>query len=356
MTRKLAAWALPAALVLSAHGGAFATVSAEKVERTGPNRIVVTWTDKDPVDVYVAERPDAALADAKLLSTADRDGRYESAAGSARPFFLLKDRGDGSVVRTAERLIPLEQGSNFRDLGGYPAAGGKRVRWGRIFRSGGTPMLTDADLKEIQSLGLADMVDLRSSEERVLAPSRIYGVSYHAVGYSMMTIMGDVKDPASSRNDLGKVYERLPTVLQPELRELFEALLQGDGPLAYNCSAGQDRTGFASALVLTALGTPRDVIYADYLLSTAYRRPEWEMPKISPAVAQENPTAAFFARYQDNPGARKPTPLVDSEGRPLVQRAMEAIEQKYGSVEAYLDKEIGVDAADIAKLRALYLE
>jgi protein-tyrosine phosphatase len=108
--------------------------------------------------------------------------------------------------------------------------------------------------------------------------------------------------------------------------------------------------------VLTVLGTPRDVIYADYLLSTDHRRPEWEMPKISPALAQENPTAAFFARYQDNPAARKPTPLVDSDGQPLVKHALEAVEKQYGSVEAYLDKEIGVDAAEIAKLRAMYTE
>jgi len=355
MTRNFAATTLSAVLLLSA-STALAAVSAEKVERTGPDKIVVTWTDKDPVDVYVAERPDAAPADAKLVSANDRDGRFESATGSARPFFLLKDRGDGAVVRTAERLVPLEQGSNFRDLGGYPGAGGKHVRWGQIYRSGGTPMLTDADLKAIQSLGLTDMVDLRSSEERVLAPTRINGVRYHAVGYSMMTLMGDVGDAASNRDSLGKVYERLPTMLVPQLRELFDALLEGDGPLAYNCSAGQDRTGFASAVVLTALGTPRDVIYADYHLSTVYRRPDYEMPKISPAVMEGNPTAAFFARYQDNPQARKPRPLVDGEGRPLLQHALEAVEQKYGSIEAYLDKEVGVDAADIAKLRARYLE
>jgi protein-tyrosine phosphatase len=354
MTRKLAAPVLSAALVLTV-STAFAAVSGEKVERSAPDKLIVTWTDKDPVDVYVADSAEAGLDKAKLVSAKDKDGRYEAPAGPARPFFLLKDHGDGSVVRTTERLVPLEQGSNFRDLGGYPAADGKRVKWGQIFRSGGTPMLSDADLKEIQGLGLADMVDLRSSDERVLAPSRIYGVSYHAVGYSMMDIMGN-SDPTSSRDSLGKVYERLPTVLRPQLRELFEVLLQGDGPLAYNCSAGQDRTGFASALVLTALGVPRETILADYLLSTTYRRPEWEMPKISPAVAQENPTAAFFARYQENPDARKPTPLVDADGQPLIKHALAAVEQQYGSVEAYLDKEIGVDAADIAKLRALYTE
>src|SRR3546814_13513140 len=92
------------------------------------------------------------------------------------------------MIRVAERALPLEHGSNFRDIGGYPAAGGKHVRWGMIFRSGGTPLLNDADEQRIGALKLGAMVDLRSSEERVLAPTRIYGVRYPAVGYSMGTM------------------------------------------------------------------------------------------------------------------------------------------------------------------------
>lgn len=353
MTRTHAAWTLSLILAAGAHGAAFAAVSAEKAERVAPDRILVTWTDKAPVDVYVADRPDAGVDKARLVSANDRDGRYEAPAASARPYFLLKDRGDGLVTRTAERLVPLEQGSNFRDLGGYPGADGKHVRWGRIYRSGGTPMLTDADVKEITSLGLTDMVDLRSSEERVMAPTRISGVRYHAVGYPMASMM----DPkaATSIDRLGGLYAQLPTFLAPQLRMLFEALLAGEGPLAFNCSAGQDRTGFTSAMVLSALGTPRDVILADYHLSTTYRHPEWEMPKISPAVAEGDSTAAFFAKMQAGP-VRKPTPLVDAQGKALLLYALEAVEQKYGSVEAYLDQELGVDAADIAKLRSMYLE
>src|SRR3546814_16616904 len=79
------------------------------------------------------------------------------------------------MIRVAERALPLEHGSNFRDIGGYPAAGGKHVRWGMIFRSGGTPLLNDADEQRIGALKLGEMVDLRSSEERVLAPTRISG-------------------------------------------------------------------------------------------------------------------------------------------------------------------------------------
>ena len=84
MTRKLAVSSLSLALVLSA-STALAAVSAEKVERTAPDKVVVTWTDKAPVDVYLAEGPADGIDKAKLVSAKDRDGRYEAAAGpSAR--------------------------------------------------------------------------------------------------------------------------------------------------------------------------------------------------------------------------------------------------------------------------------
>jgi protein-tyrosine phosphatase len=361
VTRTPAAFAAPfvLALALALHGVAAAAVADAKVARAAPDRIVVTWTDADPVDVYLADGPDADLAKAKLASDHNRKGRLELAVDpAARPYLLLKDGGDGAVVKVAERALPLEHGSNFRDLGGYPAADGKHVRWGRIYRSGGTPLLTQADVARVKSLGLADMVDLRSSEERSLAPSRIEGVRYQAVGYSMASIMsraGGAPGPGNMSR-LGGVYAEFPTLLEPQLRILFEALLAGDGAVAYNCSAGQDRTGFATALVLAALGVPRDVIIADYHLSTTYRRPEYEMPRLDEAAVAANPAAAFFARYQKDPAAAKPQPLVDAENRPLLQYAFEAVERRWGSVEAYLDKELGVDAADIARLRAMYLE
>ena len=327
---------------------AVAAVSGETVARAAPDRLVVTWTDKDPVDVYVAERPDAGLDQAKLVSAADRDGRYEASAPAGRLFFLLKDRGDGKVVRTAERVLPLQQSSNFRDLGGYPAADGKRVRWGRIYRSGGTALLTDADVRAVSELHIGDLVDLRSREERALAPTRIDGVRYHAISYSMSGILARINSGEANSG-----YGQMAFGLTPQLRMVFKALLEEKGEaVAYNCSAGQDRTGFTTAMVLSALGTPRDVIYRDYLLSTPSRRPQYELPRITPAMAEGNPVAALFARYQDLPAQ----PLLDAEGRPLLLHVFNTIEQRWGTVDAFLRQEIGLSDADIARLRETYLE
>ena len=343
---------LPLALALCA-GSAHALTDA-KAERAG-GQLVVTWTDTDPVDVYVAGRPDAPISAAKLVASKTRDGRVEYAAPvGARPYFVLRDGGDGSLTRVAERALPLQQGSNFRDLGGYPATGGKHVRWGRIYRSGATAMLTDADLMMIKALGLTDMIDLRSSEERVLAPTRIEGVRYTAVGYSMMSMMspGDVQ----GQDRMQAIYRRMPVLFAPQLKVVFEELLAGDGAVAYNCSAGQDRTGFATAIVLSALGVPRDAILADYHLSTTYRRPEFEMPKLDAATQAANPVAAMFAGFQNDPAYKTPRPLVDAQQTGFIEFALAEVETRYGSVDAYLDRELGVSAADVAKLRAMYLE
>lgn len=330
---------------------AFAAPPAQvEVNRSAPAELTVRWASSDPVDVLVANRADADPAKATLVSARDRDGRHTiagTAATAPRSYIVLRNARTGETTVAAERLVPLDGGSNFRDIGGYPAADGRHVRWGRIYRSGGQPLLTPVDLDRVKGLGLAHLVDLRSDEERVLAPTRIDGVAYTAIGYSMahLNIAGGVE----------ATYRNLPEMLAPHLREVFAKLLRSEQPLVYNCSAGQDRTGFVTAMVLSALGTPRETIIADYHLSTALRRPENEMPKITPEVAASNPVAAMFAHYQQGPQAR-PAPLKSADGTPFLAAALDEIEKKWGSVDAYLDKEAGVSAQDIARLRQLYTE
>jgi len=327
------------------------TIAVPLVSRVAPGQLTVSWTDPDPVDVLVSSDPAAKPEQMKLVSRADKDGRETvSAAPGERLYFLLKDRS-GQTMRVGERALPLMQASNFRDVGGYPAAGGKHVRWGLIYRSGGQPLLTDADVAQVGTLGLAHQVDLRSSEERALAPSRITGVPYEAIGYSMAAL---VASGAASNGEA--VYRKMPLMLAPHLKLVFRDLLARDGAIAYNCSAGQDRTGFVTAMILTALGVPRETILADYHLSTALRRPEWEMPKINAAAHPGDAAAQLFAGYQSSPAAAKPQPLKAADGTAFLSYAFDEIESKWGSVDAYLEKEAGVSHADIAKLRAAYLE
>jgi len=351
-----ARWFAAAALMgLSVHTTALAKVSAARVERSPANALALNWESPDPVDVYESDRPTASAEDARLLARGVTGGSYTLAdAGLSRRYFILVDRKDGDTVKAAERAVPLPHGSNFRDLGGYAGAGGKHVRWGLIFRSGGQPMLTDEDMAQIKAIGVAQVVDLRSDEERVIAPTGIDGVPYSAIGYSMVDLLGGTS-PDKMRNGVA-IYHGFPLMLVPQLKLVFADLLRRQAPLVYNCSAGQDRTGFTTAMILSALGVPRETIYADYQLSTRYRRPQFEMPKLDPAAYPGNPVAKMFARFQADPRYQTPTPLVEADGTPFLKGAFDEIDAKWGSVEQYLEKEVGLTEADFQALRRLYLE
>jgi protein-tyrosine phosphatase len=327
-------------------------VDIPTVSRESPTSVKISWGNADPVAVYQGSTANDTLATAKLLGTAKDGQMLVPIPVTVHPYFILLDKRDQQQWRVAERLLPLEKGSNFRDVGGYTAAGGKHVRWGMIFRSAGQPMLSDTDLKLIGGLRLQNIVDLRSSEERVLAPTKINGIPYTAVGYSFTSIVGS--GPAA-RNGLD-TYRRMPTLLAPQLRIIFHDLLGRQAPLAYNCSAGQDRTGFTTAMILMTLGVPYETIVTDYHLSTKYRRPENEMPKFDAAMIAANPIARYFAKYQSTPQAAMPQPLKTAEGQPFLDGALAEIKDKWGSVENYLQHEAGVGPVERSRLRAMYLE
>ena len=95
-------------------------------------------------------------------------------------------------------------------------------------------------------------------------------------------------------------------------------------------------------------------IVADYHISTKYRHPEFEMPHLDPAAHPGDQVVAFFARFQDDPQARKPSPLKTADGKPFLDLAFAEIDEKWGSIDGYLAKGVGLSNADISKLRASY--
>ncbi len=270
-----------------------------------------------------------------------------------------------ALLATYERLLPLEGGSNFRDMGGYPAADGKRVVRGKLFRSGAPTSLTEKDMAYLDQFGFAAIIDLRSSEELALYPNHWAAqspqIDYQNVEYSIFGLAGSAA--AGTPQALGEVvrsmddtYRNFPTMLKPQLTLLFDTLLAEDAPVLVNCSAGQDRTGVASAVVLTLLGVERETIIEDYLLSTQYRRPSVERGDVDLAqAAQTNAFAAMMLQYSSME-EEEAAPLLMPDGTPYLHYALEEIETTWGSVEAYAEQELGVDAADVAALRARLLE
>jgi protein-tyrosine phosphatase len=270
--------------------------------------------------------------------------------GSVRPFCRVLVNPPKACL---ERLLPLASASNYRDLGGYSTADGRHVRWGKIYRTGATPLLSAEDLSYVRALGIESMVDLRTVEERELAPNRSPGAStrYFTQDYTYSTLLD------AGRGDDGHVtnaalYRSWLTLLAPQFRIAFRELRTSKGAVALNCTAGQDRTGVATALILSALGVPRATILEDYHLSTIFRRPENEMPEFDPARFPNNLAAVPSAKTR----LAKPQPLYGPTGRAHLEEAFDEIDRRWGSVETYLSQELGVGPAEIEQLRARYLD
>lgn len=286
-------------------------------------------------------------------ATPGRDGKLKLAIpASERRYVILRGR-DGKDTVVSERVLPLQQASNFRDIGGYVTKDGHTVRWGKAFRSGAMPLLTEADYALVEQLAIGSVVDLRSLDEREIAPDQIddrTGALFIANDYSMKPLMARM-----GQGDGENTYRGMEMMLKPQFRSLFKRVIADEGAVVYHCSAGQDRTGMATALLYDTLGVDRETILKDYHLSTMLRRPEWEMPKVDPKDYPNNPMVQYyFARAQ---GERvKAEPLYTPTGASHLAQFFTYIDQQYGGSEGYLKKELGLTADDIAKLREVMLD
>ena len=272
--------------------------------------------------------------------------------------FVFASTAIADLSMSYRRLLPLEGGSNFRDLGGYRTADGQTVARGMLFRSGAMTGLTDADMAYLDGFGIKTIVDLRSNEEISLYPN--HWAAKHRIevvtgGYSFAAMMSG--EESGDRPEMGELYPRLLESIGPQIKTYFDEALGQGAPMVVNCSAGQDRTGIVSALMLLLLGVPEPTVIEDYLLSTDFRRPAIEDGGVDLAeAAKTNAFAAMMLEYRKAmPHPDRPNPLVTSDGVPYLAFVIERIRDEYGSVEAYAEKELGINAQDLAALRRKYL-
>jgi protein-tyrosine phosphatase len=220
-----------------------------------------------------------------------------------------------------ERFVDLDGCFNFRDLGGYPAAGGRTIRWRRLFRADGLHRLTDADRGDLGQLGLRTVIDLRSADE-VIERGRIAwpapGLAYHHL--PMSDVLPD-REELPTWVDASYVAGRYAVLLGQGSRAITQTLGVLADPSAYpaviHCAAGKDRTGILSAVLLGLLGVPDEAIVADYSLSSGamVRFLEWlrteyldardELERSSAAIVAAEPEtmARFLERFRSDHGS-----------------------------------------------------
>lgn len=245
------------------------------------------------------------------------------------------------------RRVDFEGAVNFRDLGGYPTGRRRRMRWRRIYRSDSLADLTALDLDRLAALGLRTLIDFRTPAERRSKPNRLpaattvrsveIGFVPRGVPDMLRAIVSGAIDAAGVERQVLDHYRRFPVDHSREYRQMFEQLGRDENlPLLVHCTSGKDRTGFAAAIILMAVGSTRQVVLEDYALTNLYRR-----------------------QIQHLTGPRTPASLMTmlTSAQPkYLEAAFDVIDRTYGSTDAYLEGALGLDDAARARLTALLTE
>lgn len=339
------------------------------VERLDDHRVTLRWPASfiSPVGVFAGLSPDAIDRTHMLAETSTTEVTLSNVDSPFvderfRLYYEVLPSGGGAPVITAERRLPLDGPDNFRDLGGYTTTDGSIVRWNRLYRSNDLSGLTAADLEYLGGIGIKLICDFRSERERVDAPDREFlpagtprlAAEYDPPEWLNLTVEQTGLDPdivrqqiqsgglsaVATRRLMRRAYRSFVTDYSDQWAELFRRIASTDNlPTVVHCTAGKDRTGFASALILLSLGVPEKTVFEDYMLTNLYRRNFYSF------VLRWVSLYSFFRTDPDDL-----VPLLEAR-REYLRESLDAIRENYGSVEEYLATALDVTPTMMEQIR-----
>jgi protein-tyrosine phosphatase len=259
----------------------------------------------------------------------------------------------------AARVVRLEGGCNFRDVGGYKTRDGRTTRHGRVYRAGVLTYFTADDHAILNRLGVRAICDLRRDDERTREPTRWPDASVQGLAWgdseNMPTIRGMyAKYPegaASMRRAMLDLYSALPAWMGPRIAGLCQSIASGQLPMVVHCAAGKDRTGVAIAVLLDALGVDRETIVNDYLLTNEVGSFEqFIATRVDSHLGLADAHRPLFSMPED---IRKVLFAADAS---YLAAALARIDQEFGGTESYLTNYVGIDAATQTAIRRALLD
>lgn len=258
-------------------------------------------------------------------------------------------------------IIQMEQLRNLRDLGGIAGKDGRKVRKELLFRSEELQRGTPADLQRLaEQHRLKVIIDLRCAAERSDSPNpavtgateywfpilkeETLGITHREAGSSTEDFFALLRNPKfSAEQYMASLYTAIAEDSQAheQYRLFLELLAQGHGPALWHCTAGKDRAGIATALVLMALGASRQAITEDYLLTNT--------------CTYQKTVQAAEHYLPGEPKLQKAFCVVMQVQESYLQAFFNAVDAAGGN-EAYLTGTLGVGEQTIQKLQEIYLE
>jgi protein-tyrosine phosphatase len=265
--------------------------------------------------------------------------------------------GPMTLEPASSRHIVLDGAVNVRDIGGYRNTHGLEVLRGRLLRGDSLSQLTAADTERLGQLGLRTVIDFRTPGEVLLSgddrlPGGIESVHLPVSGGDLGAVYEIIAsgDHERQRRELGDgraaslmVGINRAFVTDARQREAFGMALRlvcapGQLPLLYHCSGGKDRSGWMTAIVLTALGVPREFVLRDYLLSNDLHRTGYAKLRLD----------LIKTGIVADPGLLRP---VLEQSPTYLRAAFEEADRSYGSFSAFLARGLDVTQAMLDELR-----
>lgn len=298
-----------------------------------------SWSPVDIVGNFEARELSGGVASFSAISPSV-DGVLR------RCFFHCRDASGRRWV-AANPHVALEGTPNFRDYGGYLTSEGRQVAWGNLFRSGQLASLTEGDVASFRDLGIGVVFDFRQESEQQRDPSRFLAGAEPKVVPLPITpgntsgFFESIADGSLSAEDMAAVMRDINRDLAlsetATYRRMFEHILNHEGASLVHCAAGKDRTGFAAAIVLSALGVPFETVMADYLLTQRYFSADEEIERISQKYQWQGDSSAI-------------RPMLEVDYSYLIS-AFDAIHAEYPDVDTYLAEMLGVGESERGELK-----
>jgi len=255
---------------------------------------------------------------------------------------------EGTEMEQQERLaawVDLEGCYNFRDLGHYHTATGRRMRAGQVFRSDGLQHLTGNDLRRLRDdIRLGTVIDLRSPvevEETGTGPIAEHAEIIPVPLFRQTRARAAEEQPRFEMPaNMGELYFLMLTAAREPIVEVVRILAAAERPAVFHCAAGKDRTGVISALLLSLLEVPEDTIVADYAFSRQN-------------IDRINARLRSSESYQRLMG-EMPADAYDADPTAM-QLFLRKVREEHGGMAEWA-AEAGIDAATRERLLARLLE